>query len=56
MSKALKIATKTAKSLLAVSYQGSIDKPKFFACYKPQANGALLAFDEDMTVQSTGWE
>ncbi len=56
VSKAFAIATKTAKSLLAVSYQEPIDKPKVFACYKAQANGALLAFDEEMTVQSTGWK
>ena len=56
VSKALEIATKTAKSLLAVSYQGPTDKPKVFARYKAQANGALLAFEEEMTVQSTGWE
>ena len=56
VSKALEIATKTAKSLLAVSYQGPIDKPKVFTRYKAQANSALLAFDEEMTVQSTGWE
>ena len=56
VSKALEIATKTAKSLLAVSYKGPIDKPKVFASYKAQANGALLAFDEEMTVQSEGWQ
>ena len=56
VSKALEIATKTAKSLLAVSQQGPIDKPNVFAPYKAQANGAVLAFDEEMTVQSTGWE
>lgn len=56
VSKALEIVTKTAKSLLAVSYQGPTDKPKVFARYKAQANGALLAFEEEMTVQSTGWE
>ena len=56
VSKVLEIATKTAKSLLAISYKGPIDKFKVFASYKAQANGALLAFDEEMTVQSTGWE
>lgn len=56
VSKALEISTKTAKSLLAVSYKGPIDKPKVFASYKAQANGALLAFDEEMTIHSDGWQ
>ena len=56
VSKALEISMKTAKSLLAVSYKGPIAKPKVFASYKAQATGALLAFDEEMTVHSGGWQ
>ena len=42
--------------MLAVSQQGPTDKPNVFAPYKAEANGAVLAFDEEMTVQSIGWE
>ena len=56
VSKALEISTKMAKSLLTVSYKGPIDKPKVFASFKAQANGAVLAFDEEMTVHSAGWQ
>ena len=56
VSKALESSTKTAKSLLAVPYKGPIDKPKVFASFKAQANCALLAFDEEMTVHSEGWQ